>query len=49
MKKRYEEPDFFVYLFRYEDVNTLYASEVGPDDIRPFSTLDTTNLEGEGS
>lgn len=48
-KEKYKEPNISVYLFEHEDVSTLYASEAGSDDIRPFSTLQTINLEGDGS
>ena len=48
-KEEYKEPNISVCLFEHEDVSTLYASEVGSDDIRPFNTLQSINLEGDGS
>lgn len=49
MKKRYEEPNFFVFIFEYEDVITLSEGGVDPGDNRPVDQLPGMGLESGGA
>lgn len=49
MKKKYEVPDFFTYLFEYEDVITLSEGGVDPGDDRPVDQLPGMGLGNGGA